>query len=120
MNKTLKIGIMSREQHQKRILDIAAGRYKPKAGEPKIWFSSFKSLSEILSDKNIELLRIMNEQQPASMTDLAAISGRKLSNLSRTLKTLESHGIVEMRTVNGAIRPVAKAARFKIEHCIAV
>lgn len=101
MSKTLKIGIMSREQHQKRVLDIATGRYKPKAGEPKIWFSSMKSLCEVLSDKNVALLRIINEQRPASMTDLATISGRKLSNLSRTLKTLESHGIVEMRSANG-------------------
>ena len=43
----LKIGIMPREQLQRRILDIASGKIKPKSSEPKIWFNSIKSLGEV-------------------------------------------------------------------------
>ena len=40
----LKIGIMPREQFQRRVLDLASGKITPKCGEPKIWFNSLKSL----------------------------------------------------------------------------
>ncbi len=42
----LKVGIMSRQQFQQRTLDITAGRYTPKRGEPKIWFSSVKPIAK--------------------------------------------------------------------------
>ncbi|MEZ5449650.1 MAG: hypothetical protein R3E89_11915 [Thiolinea sp.] len=38
MKKAMKVGIMPREQFQQRLLDIAAGRYKPEGDEPKVWF----------------------------------------------------------------------------------
>lgn len=46
---------MPSKQFQQRVLDIAAGRYKPKQGEPKIWFSSVNSLNEVLRDNKREL-----------------------------------------------------------------
>ncbi len=49
MNSVLNVGIMLREPFQQRVLIIAARRYKPAKIEPKIWFSSMKSLSEVLS-----------------------------------------------------------------------
>ena len=59
MNR-LKIGIMPREQFQRQMVDIAAGKTKVKRAEPKVWFSSMKSLSEVLSDNNVRLLKLIN------------------------------------------------------------
>jgi len=44
--KNIIVGVMPKEQFQKRMFDIAAGRIKPKRGEPKIWFHSMKSLAK--------------------------------------------------------------------------
>ena len=85
--KAITIGIMPQEQIRNRMLDIASGKYKPKRGEPKIWFTSMKSLTEILSDENRTLLKVMAESHPESISALAIASGRKVGNLSRTLKT---------------------------------
>lgn len=41
------------------MLDIAAGRTIPKRGSPKIEFHSMKSLAEVLSDINRELLKLL-------------------------------------------------------------
>jgi len=112
--KTLKIGIMPREDFQKRFLEIARGRYSPKRDEPKVWFSSIKSLSQVLSENNIRLLKIIEQQQPETLTELSEMSGRKLSNLSRTLKTLERYGIISLVKTQTAVRPVAKATSFNI------
>ena len=113
MNK-IKIGIMSTEEVSQRVIDIAAGRYVPKRGEPKIWFSSMKSLAEVLSDNNRALLKIIAESKPENIKELAEISGRKPSNLSRTLKTFEKYGFVEMVATKRSKRPVAKAMDFDI------
>ncbi|MXZ81591.1 MAG: MarR family transcriptional regulator [Gammaproteobacteria bacterium] len=117
--KRLKIGIMSREQFQRRAVDIAAGKINPKRGEPKIWFSSIRSLSEVLSDNNVRLLKLIDEHQPETLQDLAQLSGRKSSNLSRTLKTMEKYGIVELRKHDSRkVQPIAKATEFDIQYAI--
>ena len=114
--QVLKIGIMPQHRFQKRLLDIAAGRYVPKRGEPKIWFSSIKSFSEVLSDNNVRLLRLIERYQPDSLKELAELSGRKTSNLNRTLKTMARYGIVELKKVNKTVRPIAKATEFNIQY----
>jgi len=112
--KTLKIGIMSQEKIRERVLAIARGEYKPKASDPKIWFPSMKSLAEVLSDENRELLQIIARLKPTSVTALADATGRKTSNVSRTLKTMERYGIVELHRERNQVRPVAKASGFAI------
>lgn len=117
--KALKVGILSREAFQKRILLIASGEYKPKKNEPKVWFSSMKSLAEILSDNNIKLLKLIDEEQPNSIKELSKISGRKSSNLSRTLKTLEKYSIVELIKQKREVKPIVKATDFNISYSVA-
>lgn len=112
--KKIAIGIMSQEKIRERMLAIAKGEYKPKPGEPKIWFTSMKSLAEVLCDENRALLKTIRDTQPESITGLADITGRKPGNLSRTLKTMSHYGIVEMRRENRHVRPIVKATEFQI------
>lgn len=113
MNR-LVIGIMPQEKIRERVFAIARGEIKPGPNDPKIWFPSMKSLAEVLSDENRALLRIMQDMQPDSVTVLAHAVHREVSNLSRTLKTLENYGIVELRKEGKKVRPVAKATEFEI------
>ena len=113
--KTLKIGIMSKENYRKRTIAIARGEYKLDKDTPKIWFESMESLGQVLSGQNQKLLRLIKDSNPASLTELEALSGRKKSNLSRTLKTLSNYGIVDLVREKGAVRPVVNATDFKVE-----
>jgi len=112
--KAIVIGIMPQEEIRTRMLAIARGEYKPKPGEPKVWFTSMKSLAEVLSDENRALLKVISETNPESISDLAETTGRKPGNLSRTLKTMSNYGIVEMRREKRRVRPIAKATEFRI------
>src|SRR3990167_2531279 len=114
--KMIKVGIMPRELFQKRLIAIASGRYVLKKNEPKIWFSSIKSLSEVLSENNLRLLRIIDEERPSSIKELASMTHRQPGNLSRTLKTMERYGIVELKKNGKNSRPIAKALGFNIEY----
>lgn len=112
--KSIVIGILPQDQIRARVLSIARGEYKPKPSDPKIWFTSMRSLAEVLSDENRALLRLISENHPESITSLAELTGRKTSNLSRTLKTMANYGLVEMQREKNHVRPVAKAIEFRI------
>jgi len=108
------IGIMPQDKIRERLYAIAKGEYKPKPNEPKIWFTSMKSLAEVLSDDNRALLHVIKDAQPESISSLAEMTGRKPGNLSRTLKTMSNYGIVEMKRENNHVRPIAKVTDFHI------
>src|ERR1035437_6820780 len=112
--KNIVIGIMPQEKIRERIYAIAKGDYKTKVNDPKIWFTSMKSLAEVLSDDNRALLKVIRDSHPESISSLAEMTGRKVSNLSRTLKTMSNYGIVEMIRERNHVRPIAKATDFHI------
>ena len=112
--KSIVIGIMPQDKIRERIYAIAKGEYKPQPVEPKVWFISMKSLAEVLSDDNRALLHVIKDQQPESISSLAEMTGRKPSNLSRTLKTMSNYGIVEIRREKNTVRPIAIATDFQI------
>jgi predicted transcriptional regulator len=93
---TLKVGIADYEEMKARTMRIARGEEKPAPGDPKVWFPSMESFAQILSMGNRELLRVIDEQAPGSLEELAEITGRAKSNLSRTLKKMVSYGLVHM------------------------
>ncbi len=94
--KSLKVGIASFANMKARTLAIARGQLKPSPGEPEVWFTSIESFAKVLSDRNRALLNLIVEEQPESLTELARISGRAKSNLSRTLHTLAGYRLVHL------------------------
>ena len=95
--KTLRVGIVSCEEMKARTLAVARGEHKPAADEPKVWFTSPESFARVLSDRNRAMLQVIAEAAPESLAELAELTGRKKSNLSRTLKTMERYGFVQLK-----------------------
>ncbi|MGH8320615.1 MAG: helix-turn-helix domain-containing protein [Terriglobia bacterium] len=110
----VKIGIANEAELRKRSIDIAAGRRRRQRDEPKVWFTSMRAVAEVLSEKNRELLRIVAEEQPGSVRELAVLTGRAESNLSRTLKTLAGYGFVRLERKDKSVHPVAHPMEFEI------
>lgn len=119
MMKIVKIGIMPQAEIRARALAIARGEIKPRPSDPKIWFTSIKSIAEVLSDANRDLLKMIFETKPESVSSLAEATGRKPGNLSRTLHTMSKYGFVELRREKKAVRPIAKATQFQISTHVA-
>lgn len=104
--KTLKVGIASFEAMKARTLAVAKGELKPKASDPKVWFTSPESFAKVLSNRNRALLAQIADTRPASLHELAAQSGRTPGNLSRTLRTMERYGLVRLhKGERGTVRP---------------
>ena len=93
---TLKVGIASYEEMKARTMALARGERRVAADEPKVWFTSTESFAKVLSAGNRELLRVIAEKAPGSLDELARITGKAKSNLSRTLRTMEGYGLVRL------------------------
>jgi predicted transcriptional regulator len=96
---------------------------------PKRWFDSERTVAKalgaaaspeamvkLLSSDNLRLLQMIGMSRPQSLNDLAALSGRKASNLSRTLKKLQQAGIIGFESGPGrTIAPRLLARRVTLE-----
>jgi predicted transcriptional regulator len=98
---TLKVGIASYEQFKEYTMAIARGEHKRTPDEPKVWFASIESFAKILSERNRDLLRVIAETKPQSLSALAKTTGRAKSNLSRTLRTLERYNLISFEKGKG-------------------
>lgn len=111
----LRIGIMPQKKIREMTIAVAKGEYKPKRNAPKVWFPSMKAVSEVLSDHNRELLRVIADRHPESIKELADMTGRQPSNVSRTLHTMKRYGLVDFKTVQRRHQPIVRATEFLIE-----
>jgi len=115
----LRVGIAPYEEIKERTLAIARGDYKPSPSDPKVWFSSMESLAQVFSTHNKLLLELIAQAKPQSMTELAQLSGRHKSNLSRTLRTMEHYGLVSLqRKKSGEICPRVTFDHLRVDLCL--
>jgi predicted transcriptional regulator len=113
---TLKVGIASYEEMKERTLAVARGLRRIGRGEPKVWFTSTESFAKVLSAANRDLLRVISERAPGSLDELARITGRAKSNLSRTLKTMAGYGLITLeRGERGRIKPRVSHDRVELD-----
>ena len=112
--KVIKIGIASQQKIRQRVLAIAKGEITPKPSDPKVWFTSMRSMAEVLSDENRAMLDVIRQTNPNSISELAQLTGRKQGNLSRTLKTMSRYGLVRMEKNERSLRPVVLADSYQL------
>jgi predicted transcriptional regulator len=113
---TLKVGIATYEEMKARTMAVVRGEHRITPKEPKIWFTSTESFAKVLSAGNRELLRIIAERSPGSLDELARITGKAKSNLSRTLRTMERYGLVRLeRGERGRVTPRVAHDRVELD-----
>lgn len=114
--KTLKVGIANYEHFKARTMAIAKGELKQEPRDPKVWFNSKESFYKVFSVRNHELLALIAARQPRSITELAILSGREKSNLSRTLYKMELCGFVKLeKGSRGAIMPKVSCTHMELD-----
>lgn len=63
--------------------------------------SELDAFSRLLSQRNVELLKLIKEAKPQSVAELARLSGRPKASLMLTLRRFNSYGIVEFDETDG-------------------
>ena len=111
---TLRVGIASYEKMKERTRAIARGEFKLGPRDPKVWFPSTESMARILRLQKLRPAECDSQDSPQSLTELAEATGRKKPNLSRTIKTMQRYGLVEVKQQkNGRLAP--KVAYKRVE-----
>lgn len=92
------------------------GDPEPPSGKntPTVWFPSMATMAAVLSEDNQTLLRLIRDQLPKSLTELAELTGRQVPNLSRSLRMMEGYGLVALKKNVREIEPIALATEFTI------
>ncbi|MGI2167968.1 DNA (cytosine-5-)-methyltransferase [Shewanella oncorhynchi] len=90
------------------------GQMKNATNQVDVWFDSLKSIASVLSEENQHLLITIADKKPENITELSELTGRAVSNLSRTIKTLEKHGLIDIESFGRSIRPRVKYKNFNI------
>ena len=94
------------------------------AATPKRWFdndataaealgatTSAEAMVKLLSKENLALLHLIASMRPGSVSELATLTGRAVSNLSRTLRKMHEAGIVDFDQGPGRSHAPRLAAR---------
>lgn len=96
---------------------VARGEKRAPKDAGKTSFESVDVLMRLLTPENRVLMAVIRDRKPSSIAELAKLSGRAASNLTRTLQKLEAAGLIKMQTSNKTKAPVAavKTVRVKID-----
>jgi predicted transcriptional regulator len=80
-------------------------------------FNSVGVLIRLLTPENRRLMAIIRDKKPKSIAELAELTGRAASNLTRTLAKLEDAGLVKMQTDKRKKIPIpaVKTLRLRID-----
>lgn len=84
-----------------------------RAGAPS--FESVAALLRLLTPENRELLAVIRDKKPQSISELAQLTGRAQPNVIRTLGKLEAVGFVEMKSIKQRKVPTTAIRRFLVE-----
>jgi predicted transcriptional regulator len=93
---------------------VARGEKKAPKDAGVMSFDSVEALLRLLTPQNRKLLAVIRDKKPQSIAELAELTGRAQSNLTRTLGKLEAIGFVRFKTVERRKVPTAPVHSLRI------
>lgn len=91
---------------------------KPVRKKGGTFFASIDAVRKVLTENRIQLLKIIKQERPQSLYELAKLAHRDLKNVTQDIVFLEDLGLVDLRKPNGIRRqrkPVLLSDRFSVE-----
>jgi predicted transcriptional regulator len=118
--RTLRVGIASYEQMKARTVAIARGEYRPAGRRAESMVHLGGKLCQSLIRPQPCPAGTIAESAPESLARLAELTGRKKSNLSRTLKTMERYGFVHLTPGSAGIGDPASSVPADLSDTVVV
>jgi predicted transcriptional regulator len=87
-------------------------------GIPEYNFTSFEAFRKALPVQRFNLLKVIRDNHPGSLQELASITGRDLKNISEDVKVLVEMGLVELTRQNRAKQPHLACEGIRLEIAI--
>ncbi len=119
--KTKRIIIKSREEFDAETLKVARAldrgeKVKTQRGE---YFESLEVVRNFLTEKRLELWRVIRDKAPPSLTELAKIVHRDYKDVHQDISILIEVGLVDLKKPKGAktraLKPVSLADQLEFQ-----
>jgi predicted transcriptional regulator len=119
--KTKRIIIKSREEFDAETLKVARAldrgeKVKTQRGE---YFESLEAVRNFLTEKRLELWRVIRDKAPPSLTELAKIVHRDYKDVHQDISILIEVGLVDLKKLKGAktraLKPVSLADQLEFQ-----
>lgn len=78
------------------------------AGYSDFYLIGLESAREVLTERRLEIVEVLREEEPVSISGLAELVGRDVAAVHRDLEVLTGQGIVELRKEGNKRRPVLR------------
>jgi len=88
------------------------GKIKIKQREDEIIFTGFDTLSKIFSKERLEIFKIILDNKPKSVHDLAGIVRRDFISVYSDVKFLSEIGLIELHDAGDTQKLVMPVAKF--------
>ena len=72
------------------------GKKEPLSGQETLYFTSIDELRQVLTDKRLELLRLIHAKKPRSITELATLAKRDFKNVNADVHLLARLGLLNL------------------------
>ena len=83
-----------------------------------VYFTSLEAMRKVLTEKRLELLRVIKDQQPESVYELSKIVKRDIKNINHDLELLKNIGLVSItkaRQGRGRVTPRVNYDKIQLE-----
>lgn len=107
--------IQSHKDLRNEMKAVARGEKPAPTDAARTSFQSADVLLRLLTPENRTLLRMIRDERPQSVADLARLSKRAEPNLLRTLGKLEAFGLIEMQSEGRRRIPVSLVHKLSVE-----
>ena len=120
--KTIRVNLRSVEQ----ALDDAIGAMRAIKGRKRVakrhaeYFESLGAVRAALTEKRLALVRIVRQQKPGSVAELARLARRDFKSVYRDVEALRDLGLVTMATTRRGISSRLRSDATEIVLRIAV
>tara|TARA_Y100000310_G_scaffold334177_1_gene413294 strand:+ start:75 stop:452 length:378 start_codon:yes stop_codon:yes gene_type:complete len=78
-------------------------------------FADFKIYKKMLSEKKLDLLKIIKTKKPENIKELATITKRDFKNIYEDVKTLETLGLIELKKNKKGLTPIVLWDEIELE-----
>lgn len=110
-----KYKIQSMADLEAEMRGVARGEKPAPADAARPSFESVEAVIRLLTPENRQLLAVIRDRKPQSISELAEMTGRAASNLTRTLAKLEAVGFVRMQRVDRRKVPTSVVGKLHVE-----
>lgn len=100
--KKIKIKLRKHADHDLRSIARALDQGKTPKPIKGDFFESLDAIRSVLTDKRLQLWRVIRDRKPQSISALAKMVSRGFRGVHRDLKLLETLGIVSLKKSKGS------------------